>query len=415
MKLLKKIGIFSYIVLSIVCLSMAGAVGYYKNTINEEFTISKGSALIINSFLPVTAEYNGKVLKNCSEINNVGENITVELKLLGVIPVKSADVQIVDETNVAVLGTPFGIKMYTDGVLVTAIATVETQDGALCPSAEADIRVGDYVLSVDGNKIKSNEDLAEIIEDSGGKQLQFVIRRSDKEMSKVLTPAFSKEENLYRAGIWVKDSSAGIGTLTFYSPQTNVVCGLGHAVYDKDTGEILDFSNGQLVNADIVSVVRGASGVPGELKGRLDFGKIADMQANTANGIYGQLCCNIDLSNLTEIAYSNEVKNGQAQILCTVDETGPKAYSCEIKVKELDVNDTTQNLIVEITDDALIQKTGGIVQGMSGSPIIQNGKLIGAVTHVLVDDPTKGYGIFAENMLETTQSVAKEKQLKEAS
>ena len=401
MKFFKKVIIGFYITLSISVLMLSGAVGYYGNTINEEFTISKGSSLVFNSLIPVTAEYNGKVLKDCSIVNNVGEKIKVDIKLLGVIPVKQADVQIVAETNVAVLGTTFGVKMYTDGVLVSNISEITTSAGKCCPAKNSGILKGDYIVSVNGIKVTSNEDLSEIIIDSNGEELEVVLRRENKLLTVMLKPVLSSEDNLYRAGIWVKDSSAGIGTLTFYSPQTNTICGLGHAVYDKDSGEIIDFSNGQLVNASIVSVVRGVSGVPGELKGKLEYGKIADMTANTDKGIYGSLTCDINLENLTEIAFSNEIENGNAKILCTVDEDGPKMYDCTIKVRDVNVNNTTQNLIVEVTDKELIEKTGGIVQGMSGSPIVQNGKLVGAVTHVLVDDPTKGYGIFAENMLET--------------
>ncbi len=414
MKGFKKIAVSLYIMLSVAVLALGGAVGYYGNTLNEEFTISKGSSLVFNSLIPVTAEYNGKVLKECNVINNVGEKFKVDIKLLGVIPVKQADVQIVAETNVAVLGTPFGIKMYTDGVLVSNISEIITANGKCCPAKDSGILKGDYIISVNGVKVSSNEDLGEIIIDSNGEALEVLLRRGKEKIAVMLNPVLSSEDNLYRAGIWVKDSSAGIGTLTFYSPQTNTICGLGHAVYDKDSGEIIDFSNGQLVSASIVSVVRGVAGVPGELKGKLEYGKIARMTANTSNGIYGFLTCDINLDNLTEIAFSNEIENGNAKILCTTDDEGPKMYDCTVKVRDVNVNNTTQNLIVEITDKELIEKTGGIVQGMSGSPIIQNGKLIGAVTHVLVDDATKGYGIFAENMLETAQSVA-EKQLKEAS
>lgn len=415
MKIVKRIIIGLYVFICINVLTLGAAAGYYGRTINEQFTISKGSSIVFNSLIPVTAEYNGVVLKETGVINDVGENFKVDIKLLGVIPVKQANVLVVDETNVAVLGTPFGIKMYTDGVLVSNISDIVTSTGKYCPAKDAGILVGDYIISVNGVKVNSNEDLANLIEDCGGETLNIVLRREDEKIVKQLKPVLSLDENLYRAGIWVKDSSAGIGTLTFYSPQTNTVCGLGHAVFDKDSGEIIDFSNGQLVNASIVSVIRGVAGVPGELKGKLEYGKIANMTANTNNGIYGDLSCEINLDNLTEIAFANEIKNGNAKILCTTDESGPQLYNCTVKVKDINVNNTTQNLIVEITDKDLLEKTGGIVQGMSGSPLIQDGKLIGAVTHVLVDDPTKGYAIFAENMLETAQSVAEEKKLKEAS
>ncbi len=414
MSIFKKFYITLYTIICILALTLTGITGYYNFSIDENYSISKGSHFVINSLMPVTAEYNGREVNDCAELSEIGANLRVDLKLFGVIPVKQTNIKVVSKTNVAVLGIPFGIKMYTEGVLVTEISNVKSNSTNCCPANEAGIKKGDYVISVNEIKITSNEDLAHIIEDSLGQKLEFKILRDGKYLTLKLTPVLSDEDNLFKAGIWVKDSSAGIGTLTFYSPQCNTVCGLGHAVYDKDTGNILKFSKGELVGANIIYVNKAVSGVPGELKGKLNYNSIANMKLNNHNGVYGDLKCQINTENMTEIAHKSEIKSGKAEILCTIDESGVQSFACEIKVKDQRVNDTVQNLTVVITDEALINKTGGIVQGMSGSPIIQNGKLIGAVTHVLVDDPTKGYGIFAENMLTTAQSVANE-QLKEAS
>ena len=205
--------------------------------------------------------------------------------------------------------------------------------------------------------------------------------------------------------------------MTFYSPRYNVAAGLGHGICDSDTGTLLSLNSGEFVSAEIVSYTKGKAGKAGELRGVFSGKKIADFSLNSNNGVYGSVSCDISMESLFPIAYKQEVRNASAYILCTVDGEAPQYYSCTVKVRN---QSETQNLLVEITDEKLLNTTGGIVQGMSGSPIIQNGKLIGAVTHVLVDDPTKGYGIFAENMLETAQTVGQglapaEQQLKEAS
>ncbi|MBQ7726317.1 MAG: SpoIVB peptidase, partial [Clostridia bacterium] len=215
----------------------------------------------------------------------------------------------------------------------------------------------------------------------------------------------SKENGRYRIGLWVRDSSAGIGTLTCYSPATGVVCGLGHGVCDEDTGDLLEVHTGELVTAEILSVEKGASGSPGELKGRFTYHAIGAMDLNSECGVYSRLTGQINLSNMYEVALKQEVSDGKAKILCTIDGTEPKFYDCRVKKRNAAYRAATQNLYITVTDDELLEKTGGIVQGMSGSPVIQNGKLIGAVTHVLVDNPTSGYGIYAENMLEEAKQI----------
>ncbi len=415
MSIIKKIFVCIYSFICVSVFALAGMAGYCNLSIDENYSVTKGSEFVINSLIPVTAEYNGVEVNKSGELSKIGTKLTVDVKLFGVIPIKKTNVNVVSKTNVAVLGIPFGIKLYTEGVLVTEVSEVKSNSQNISPATIAGIKKGDYIISVNDKKINTNEDLAILIEDSGGQTMHFKIMRDGEYLYLDLKPVLSDEDSLYKAGIWIKDSSAGIGTLTFYSPEYNVVCGLGHAIYDKDTSSVLKFSKGELVGANIISVNKAVSGVPGELKGKINYTKVANMKLNCHNGVYGDLTCPINTENMTEIAHKSEIKNGAAQILCTINDGGVQSFSCEIKVKDQRVNDTVQNLIVTITDKTLLEKTGGIVQGMSGSPIIQNGKLVGAVTHVLVDDPTKGYGIFAENMLETAQSVAEGNKFKEAS
>ena len=280
---------------------------------------------------------------------------------------------------------------------------------------DAGIKKGDYIISVNGKKIYTNEDLSEIVEKSGGEEMEFLISRNSKKMKKRVRALISSETGSYKIGIWIKDSSAGIGTLTFYSPASNVICGLGHGICDDETGELLKLNSGELVTAEIIDVEKGVVGAPGQLEGKFTYDTIGEISLNSKCGVYSYINGKKGYGNYTEIALKQEVKNGKGQILCTIDGNTPELYDCKITVRSSAYLSKTQNLVVTVTDKRLLEKTGGIVQGMSGSPILQNGKLVGAVTHVLVDNPQKGYGIFAENMLETAQSVAESNKLKDAS
>ena len=410
-RIITKTFFFIALALSIAIFS---TVIYLDKYVDSNYKINSGDSFAIDTFVPVTAEYNGaKITQNVTR-NSIGENFSVDLKVFGVIPFSTVNVEVVDELYVAVLGNPFGMKIYTNGVLVIDISSVPTQTGNKNPAEEAGIKIGDYITAVDGKTVYTNEDLAEIIRNSKGTEMVIDLVRDNKQKQIKVCAEKSKETGEYHIGVWVRDSSAGIGTLTFYSPVNDVVCGLGHGICDEDTGDLLSLNSGELVSAEILSVEKGNKGSPGELEGRFTYDTLADIELNCEIGVYGTLKDKISISNLTEVALKQEVKNGYAQILCTVKGEEPKLYSCEIEKRSSAFHSTTQNITVTITDEELIEATGGIVQGMSGSPIIQNGKLVGAVTHVLVDDPTKGYGIFAENMLETAQSVA-EYNIKEAS
>ncbi len=414
MKALKYIFCGFYIALCMTVTMLCVVLFYYSHSIDNNYKISKGSSFKIETRLPVTTQYQGVKVGESEEINVVGSRVKVDVKLLGVIPIKSTTLEVVEESYVAVLGSPVGIKIFTDGVLVIDMESIKTALGNKNPAVDAGIKTGDYIISIDGIEVFTNEDVAEYVEKSDGNALSFTIRRNDVLKTVTLNPALSSQDGTYKAGLWVKDSTAGLGTLTFYSPYNDMLCGLGHAMYESNTGTVLNFRRGELVGAQINSVVKGTSGIPGELKGSLTYNSLGKLYENCINGVYGSATCIVDTQNLTEIAHKQDVTDGAATIICTVDREGPKAYSCEINLGNVAVNDTVQNMTVTVTDPKLLELTGGIVQGMSGSPIIQNGKLVGALTHVLLDDPAKGYGIFAENMLETAQSVS-EQQLKDAS
>ena len=393
-----------YIILALD-IAVFSMIAYLNITVSDDYKIKKGDPLTIDSAVPITAVYQGTRLSGNSKPENIGEEFNVELKAFGIIPFSTVSVEVLDELQVAVLGTPFGMKLYTEGVLVIDMTDVETENGNVNPAKDAGIIKGDYIVSVDGRKISTNEELSAAVEASAGNEMKFEIKRGGKTKIIRFCAALSKETNSYKVGLWVRDSSAGIGTLTFYSPATGVVCGLGHGVCDEDTEELLELDSGELVTAEIISVEKGSAGSPGQLKGKFTNSTIGAIDLNSEDGVFSLLKGKLSLSNLTEIALKQEIKDGAAQLLCTVNGDSPKLYSCTVKKRNSAYLSPTQNLIVTVNDSELLNLSGGIVQGMSGSPIIQNGKLVGAITHVLIDDPTKGYGIFAENMLETVQSV----------
>lgn len=410
---MKKFVKFVFCMFFVFCSIIFTSVYLMSNTVEKNYKVNRGGELQIDSLIPVTAVYNGVKMSQSNQNHSVGDSFKVDLKIFGVIPFSTANVEVVDSMHVAVLGNPFGMKIYTDGVLVIEATDVNTPSGNINPAISAGIKIGDYIKTVNGQKISCNEELSQKVTESNGNSLSVEVLRAGETMRFNVIPIFDSSVGTYRIGIWVRDSSAGVGTLTFYSPANGIICGLGHGICDSDTETLLDVDKGELVGASILSVEKGSAGNPGALKGKFTYDSIADIQLNCENGVYGFAKQKISTPNLTEIALKQEVYDGDAQILCTVSGDTPKLYSCTVK-KSNSNRSNTQNLIVTVTDPELIENTGGIVQGMSGSPILQDGKLIGALTHVLVKDSLTGYGIYAENMLETAESVA-ERQLKDAS
>ena len=400
--------------LTLLSAAVFGGIIYADNTLSKNYYLVEGTQFKVNCQVPITVDFESAapIQKNLSTAKST--DYSVNFKLLGVFPVRAANVNVIDEMAVKVLGTPFGVKAYTDGVLVVGIGTVDGKQGEVNPAEKAGIKMGDTIISVDGKKVYSNEDVYDIVSNSNGQAMSVVIKRDKIVKTVKIEPIFSQSAGIYRIGVWVRDSTAGIGTLTFYSPATDMVCGLGHGICDADTEKLMTVSKGEIVKADIVSVVKGAVGAPGELKGRLKNAQIAKLNLNAETGVYGECVCDYDKTGLVNLALKQDIKNGPAYIYTTVEGETPKKYSCEIEIRKGHTETSTHNMVVTITDERLINKTGGIVQGMSGSPILQDNKLIGAITHVFINDSKKGYAIFAENMLETAQGVS-EQQLKEAS
>lgn len=312
----------------------------------------------------------------------------------------TADVSTNVSESVYLGGEPFGIKMFCDGVLVIGMQDVETKNGKQRPAKNSGIKVNDVITYANGEHIESSEELKSIIESSSGDEITLMIKRDDECIKTKLLPSVDKSGEL-RAGLWIKDSAAGLGTITFYSESKEKFCGLGHGICESETNAILPISTGDVELAYITSVTKSSGSDIGTLNGYFTGEDIGDATKNLENGIYGDTNRDFDSKQLIEIADSSEVRLGEASILTTAEGSTPKEYKAEI-IKVFP-KDKTKNIVIKITDEELLKITGGIVQGMSGSPIIQDGKLVGAVTHVIVDKVDCGYGIFAENMLSTME------------
>ena len=348
--------------------------------------------------------------------------LTVALLIGGSILSASAAPQTADggqlPQNVCVGGMPFGVKFYTEGILVVGFCDVDVNSsGGGCrnvnPARDAGLKMRDVIVKVNGEAPLCATTLTQAVEESGGKPITLTVKRcvastakrqgsntpKTTELTITVTPVKSASENRYKTGLWVRDSGAGIGTVTFILPDTGAFGGLGHGICDGDTGELIPMQRGQVTDVTVSGIEKGAAGDPGAIKGYFAPGKTGSLLENTECGVYGIFAKRPSAdTKRVAVGRKEELREGDATLLCTLDDGNVGEYA--IRINSIDPAATgSKCFTLTVTDPALIEKTGGIVQGMSGSPIIQNGKLVGAVTHVLINDPTTGYGIFVENML----------------
>ena len=317
--------------------------------------------------------------------------------LYGVIPIKDVTVTQVSSPMLIPSGEAFGLKMLTDGVYVTEYGSVDGVSSVRSPAKEGGILIGDIIICANGQKIASSADLTEAAQLSHDRTVLTVVR-DGRELTLILIPEKSKNDGMYKLGIWTRDSCAGIGTLTYYDRENMTYGGLGHSVSDTDTGLILPLSTGETVPVCINEVIRGINGCPGELCGTfMSSSATGNIELNTDCGIFGYTNRIPDTESIP-MAFKQEIEIGEATILTTIDGMTPQSYDIVIEKVNYNSDSSVKNMVIRVTDKKLLSKTGGIVQGMSGSPIIQNGKLVGAVTHVFVNDISRGYAIFAENM-----------------
>ena len=327
---------------------------------------------------------------------NLGKT-SLNYALLGVLPVKTVNLSVEPERRLIPGGQSVGIAIDTAGVVVVGASDIGTKPS---PARLAGLRSGDIIQKVNGMTIGSAEELSERLE--GDDAVTLDVSRNGKPLTCLVTPAMDAKDGRWRLGAWVRDSTAGVGTLTFIDPETGLYGALGHAITDVDTSVTMPVGVGELYENNVVDVTPSRQGKPGELTGDFVFKPevIGTVERNTERGIFGH-------SSKTEqslypeglpIAHWNELHTGPAVLLTTVDGGGPREYTCEIV--RLNPGSATRSMVVRVNDPALLEKTGGIVQGMSGSPVLQDGKLVGAVTHVMINDPAMGYGISIDAMLE---------------
>ncbi|MCH5198360.1 MAG: SpoIVB peptidase [Oscillospiraceae bacterium] len=387
-------------ILAIFCAAIMSLTVYGNKTLPDNYSLAYGE-LDLGMFFNAD-----KSLKNTVDVFSGeagGESNVYDVKLLNIFPVKSVNVNISDRKYLAVGGELIGIKLKTEGVLVVGTESFQCDNGQkVCPATDAGIKKGDTITSINGTKITDSEALTNVIENSAGKTATVIIKRGEDEITLYMTPKKTAATGLYKSGLWVRDSTVGVGTLTFSDIDSNKIAALGHGIYDSDTSSILSVSQGEIYTASVSSVKKGFSGSPGEITGRIGMNTLGSITLNREEGIFGDLYYIEGEPEIYPMATISEVHTGEAQVLCTVTDGNKQFY--DIEISKINVNsDTDKNMTVKITDQTLLALTGGIVQGMSGSPIIQDGYIIGAITHVFINDPKSGYAIFAENMLKAEQ------------
>lgn len=327
----------------------------------------------------------------------------MNLKLFGVLPYKSVDIEVIQDKMLIPSGIPIGIYVKTNGVLVVGIGEFESDEGKRVSPAKYALQKGDYILKADGEEIDNKKQLVRLIEEYEEESMVLTIKRNGEITDVMVKPEYNQNKEK-KLGIWIRDNAQGIGTMT-YEDVDHSFGALGHGINDVDTSTLMNLDEGTLYKTEIVGITRGTNGAPGELTGYIEYDTdniIGEITENTSEGIFG--VCDIQLENAISfepipIALKQEIALGPAQIICSV--TGePEFYDVEIVEVNLERDNVNRGIVIRVVDEKLLTLTGGIIQGMSGSPIIQNGKLAGAVTHVLVQDSTKGYGIFIEEMLD---------------
>ncbi len=406
-KLLKKLIVLTFLLIIYV---YAIAINYIPDAI----TIFEGENITLKTLFGITINTENELLETSvttgeQTIYTVGkENVIVSLfdKLF----IKNVDVSVLPRTTVIPVGNVAGVKLYTSGVLVVGMSEIEGEDENIYkPYENTGIEEGDTIIKVNDIEISSTDELIEKVNMSNGEEIEIEYIHDEETKECSITPVKTSDEE-YKIGLWVRDSAAGVGTVTFYEPSTQSFGALGHGITDIDTGELLNIASGEFVTAKVLNIKKGEDGNPGKIQGTIEEQKtIGTITKNTEFGIFGTIedlsSLNIDTSKEMEVALRDEIELGKATILCSLDNQTVEEYEIEITKIYKDNYYDNKSMEIEVTDETLLEKTGGIIQGMSGSPIIQNGKFVGAVTHVLVNSSTKGYAIFGDLMLKQSKAV----------
>lgn len=398
-KFFKGLSIFASI-LSCFILSFCKVTASY---LPDKYKITSACTADIKKYITVNADNNFTIKPVSKE--NIQTSFDANILFMNMIPIKKVSIEKIDDIYVVPGGSPFGVKLFTKGVIIVGISDIKTNEGVFNPAKQAGLQKGDIILNINCQEVNSNEELIKIVEESHGNELFAEVIRNGMKYETNIKPIKCDTDNIYKLGLWVRDSSAGIGTVTFWDEKTKIFGGLGHGICDVDTGALLPLSRGDIIKVNINGISKGMRGNPGELKAYFLEGEpIGILTENSYSGVYGKLNTKISQKDALPVAMKQQVKKGKAQILTTTLGSEPEYYDIDITHINYNEKQASKNMIIKITDDKLLNQTGGIIQGMSGSPIIQNGMLVGAVTHVFVNDPQKGYAIFAENMISKIQN-----------
>ena len=383
--------------------------------IPKKIVLFKGEKINIKTIFGIYLEENnlnyGTILTSSENVNKK-EPVTTRynVKLFGIFNVKDIDVSVIERTKVIPVGQVSGIKLYTSGVLVVGMSEVKGKDGIKYkPYENTGIQEGDVIIEVENKELTNTKELINLINNSKGKTINIKYIRNGEITECNIRPVKISEIE-YKIGLWVRDSAAGIGTMTYIEPKTNNFAALGHGITDIDTGNVLKISNGQLITTKVLSMVKGTNGNPGRIQGSInEQHKIGIINKNSIFGIYGIVeditKVKINNNQAIDVATRNEIQLGEATILCSLDGEETQEYRIQIDKIYINNNYDNKSMLIKVTDKELLKKTGGIIQGMSGSPVIQNGKFIGAITNVLINDPTKGYVVFGDLMVKEMNSV----------
>lgn len=368
------------------------------NAMPNSIVLFKGENLNLQTVFGITVNEN-KIYEAVQTSTNINEEQMLEkskatLKLFNTFNIKEVEVNRVPNTTIIPLGNTIGLKLYTSGVLVVGKSKINGKE----PYQNSGIEEGDIITKINENEITCTSDLINTVSNSNGEDLNIEYTRDGAKLSGNIEP-IKTNENEYKIGLWVRDGAAGIGTITYYEPSSKKFAALGHGILDVDTEKLIKISNGEILTSKISSIVKGEKGTPGEIRGSIANGEnLGIVGINTNFGIYGTLtntnALNISSQNEIEVASREEIKKGEAHILLSLEDGIRKEYSVEITKIYKNNNQDNKSMLIKITDEELLEKTRGIVQGMSGAPIIQNEKFVGAITHVLVSDPKQGYAVF---------------------
>lgn len=406
--------------LALSCATLAGSFYYYlDNSIPSVISVRAGEEESFLLGIPARGDIVSVSDQGVSNIPEGAVNIDLsktvtlkadmqssyrmQVKLFGFLAFKDINIRVIEDQELIPVGRPVGIYVKTDGVLVVCTGEFKNGDGVSCSPAKYVLKSGDYICGIDGHAVTEKADFIKRVEDSGGREIRLTIERDDERMDVEVTPA-KDAGGSYKIGVWVRDNAQGVGTMTYIDSRGNFGA-LGHGITDVDTSTLMRMEDGTLYQTDIVDIQKGSAGNPGEMTGMIIYSDdriLGEITHNSIQGIFG--ICNSKALEMGErdplpIGLKQEIELGPARILCTVEGI-TRYYDVDITAVHLDHDNVNRGIELTVTDAELLEATGGIVQGMSGSPIIQNGKFIGAVTHVLVQDSKKGYGIFIENMLE---------------